>query len=141
MQDIAQPFTLPGNPPVIVGLGDPFFDVLQANSGSSPVTTGGTITFQYPSARAPASYRLALGLGAAGSPAMFIRAMQAQFVAETDFTVSFGPTSIVVTYLAQTTIPAGSTVSLQLPVNDTSGYGTLAGHALPPQALEPNPGL
>lgn len=95
-------------------MADPAFDVLQAYSGGSPVKTGGTLTFQYPPARAPVCY-----LGAA--PAFLgIPSMQADFVENVDFTVAYGATSIVVTYLAQTTIPPNSLVYLQDPLVDTS---------------------
>lgn len=137
MFDTAQTFTLPGNPPQIITWSDPFFDVVQATVGSTPLATGGTITFQYPAARAPASY-----LGASlETPALFVRAMQALLVAETDFTLAFGATSVTLTYLSGTTIPAGSILSLQLPVTNTSGQDHVRGHAIPITAIDPNLGL
>lgn len=102
------------------------FDILNAGSGQSPVAAGGTITFQYLPMRASACY------GPKAPAILTVRAMQGVYLQDQGFfTIVYGPTSIVVTWLGSTTIPANANVSIQLPLRDTSGdpvsideYGT-----------------
>lgn len=95
-------------------MADPVFDILVAGSGSTAVATGGTITFQYPTGLGPTSYWCQW-------PArMNVRALQGNYVQDTDFTIVYGPTTIVVTYNGSSTIPANVAVGLQLPRFDTS---------------------
>lgn len=104
---------------------DPPFDILYSAIDGASLTSGGTITFQYPAGRAAVCYD---GMWPAQ---MFIPEMQGMYTQDTDFTITYGPTNIVVTYLAATTVPAKSTMHLQLPVRDTSGLPTVYGTPVP----------
>lgn len=135
MFDIAQTFTLPGSPPPEVGVGDPPFDVLFAAIDGAPLATGGTITFNYLVNRGPATYALSW-------PAiMTVRSMQAVLTQDTDFTVVYGQSNITVTYLGVNSIPMQSSVTLQVPITDTSGQATVNGRVLPATAVDPNLGI
>lgn len=108
-------------------MADPAFDIVYASSGNSDVAAGGTITFQYPVQRAAASY-----IGE--SPAYLgVRYMQGIYTENVDFTVNYGGTNVVVTWLGATTIPMHKRVFLQMPLRDTSGLpvGPGLGVALP----------
>lgn len=72
---------------------------------SAAVATNGTFTVGYPTGRDSGSY--------VGTYAHKMTAMQAVFTAPTGFTVSFGTSSITITYLGTTTIPVGTQVRLQ----------------------------
>lgn len=92
------------------------FDIVytSTDSGVSPVSTGGTLTFQYPANRSVASY-----LG--GGPTLLnVRGLQGNYIQDYNFTVVLNPTNIVVTWLGATPIPVGAPVGLQIPVVDTS---------------------
>lgn len=106
-------------------MSDPTLDVITASSGPSPITAGGTITFQYPDGRARATY---IGDGA-GRPVLGVRSSQATYQPDIDFTVALNATNIVVTYLAASPIAANVPVSLQLSVRDTSGSPVAASNA------------
>jgi hypothetical protein len=96
--------------------GDPPFDILYAipDGGISPLTTGGTLTIQYPVGLGPSSYIVS-------NTVLSCRALQKQFTEGVDYTVTLNPTNITVAYLAGTPIPAGSQVALQLTRVDTTG--------------------
>jgi hypothetical protein len=105
-------------------MSDPVLDILSAFSGTTPVAAGGTITFQYPTGRARAVYM------DAGPSVMGVRSSQAIYNQDTDFTIVLGTDSVVVTFLGVIPIAAASTVTLQLPIRDTSGQPTVAGYPL-----------
>lgn len=73
---------------------------------SADVATGGTFTVGYPSGATDGNY--------AGGHKHLMTANQAKFEAPNDFTLSFGDTSITVTYNGASTLAAGQTVRLQL---------------------------
>ncbi len=81
------------------------FDVI-VHTLSAAVATSGTFTVGYPTGRSAGSYALA--------HAHKMYALGANFAAPEQFTLSFGASSITVTYLGSTTLPAGTTVRLQV---------------------------
>lgn len=74
---------------------------------SAAVASGGTITFSYPAGKDAGNYR-----GGAGHT-LIARGLMAKFSSPANFTIAFGA-SVVVTYNGATTIPAATTVSLEL---------------------------
>lgn len=86
----------------------------------SAVPSGGTITFAYPVGKDAGNYR-----GGAGHT-LIARGLMARFAYPGQFTIAFGA-SVVVTYNGATTIPAGTTVSLEL--------NSIGGVDAPPQLL------
>lgn len=74
---------------------------------SSAVASGGTITFSYPTGKDAGSYRGGYG------HSLIARGLMATFYEPASFTIAFGA-SVVVTYNGATTIPTGTTVSLEL---------------------------
>lgn len=112
-------------------MADPAFDIVTAGSGATATTAGGanTITFQYPAARASASY-------AGQGPALLgVRNSQAVYTEIADFSIAYGSTIVVTLGATVPPIAANSAVTLQLPLRDTSGEPTVYGTALP-SALE-----
>lgn len=81
---------------------------------SAAVASGGTITFAYPTGKDVGSYRGGYG------HSLVARGLMATFYEPTSFTIAFGAT-VVVTYNGATTIPAGTTVSLELKSIGVSG--------------------
>lgn len=88
------------------------FDIVRTTL-SQAVATSGTFTVSYPSGRSAGNYAGAIGHK--------MRAMMSDFTSPVGFTVAFGSSSITVTYLGSTTIPAGSNVALQLERVGTDG--------------------
>ena len=88
------------------------FEVLTTTL-SANVATGGTFTVGYPSGTTDGHFN--------GGHRHIMFANQAKFTAPEDFTLSFGDTSITVTYNGTTTLLAGTSVRMQLdrPGDDT----------------------
>lgn len=88
------------------------FDVMTTTLGAA-VATGQTITFTYPTkspARAAASY------AATGGILVAAQGMEGVFLQQAlGFSAVYGASTVVVTYLGLTTLPAGTQVSLQAP--------------------------
>lgn len=93
----------------------PIFDIVTTvPDGGASLAAGGVLTFQYPLNRSSSTYW-------GQHPArMNVRAMQANFVQDADFTVVYGAASIKVTYTGASTIPANAVCSLQIPTLDTA---------------------
>jgi hypothetical protein len=81
------------------------FDIIQT-SLSAAVVDNGTFTVSYPAGKSAATY-----VGAHGHK---MGALQSIYTAPNDFTLSFGASSITVTWLGDTTLPAGTDVNLQV---------------------------
>lgn len=73
---------------------------------SADVASAGTFTVSYPAGRSAGDYT--------GAHAHKLYAINADFSAPNNFTLSFGASSITVTYNGSTTLPSGATVRLQL---------------------------
>lgn len=112
-------------------MADPAFDIVYASTGHTPLRAGDTMTFTYPAGRALASYK-------GQWPAyMNVRASQAQYVQDTDFTIVYGLSTATVTYNGVSPIAADTSVALQLLLNDLSGAPTLQGYAIPDAVFPP----
>lgn len=70
------------------------------------VATNGTFTVAYPSGKTAADFKLGLG--------HYFTALGAVYRQPKDFTLSFGASSVTVTYKGTTTIPAGTDIYFQL---------------------------
>lgn len=81
------------------------FDIITVTAASA-VATSGTLTLPYPTSRAASSYA---GYGHKA----FVSKFQRLLSAPSDFTLTFGASNITLTYLGSTTIPVGSTVTVQ----------------------------
>jgi hypothetical protein len=81
------------------------FDIIETTL-SADVATSGTFTVSYPSGKSAGSY--------SGAVKHKMFALMTLRTSPDDFTLSFGATEITVTYLGDTTIPAGSDVKLQV---------------------------
>jgi hypothetical protein len=75
---------------------------------AAAVATNGTFTLPYPAGLNSGSFR------GAQQHTMYAEGLQALFSAPKDFTLAFGASLITVTYKGATTIPANTTVQLQL---------------------------
>jgi hypothetical protein len=75
---------------------------------SAAVSSGGTFALSYPAGTDAGTF------AGARAHKMFAAGLQAYFNAPADFTVSFGASSITVTYNGSTPIPAGTRVDVQL---------------------------
>ena len=85
------------------------FDVISAVP-SADLATNGTLVFNYPASRVKTDYAQAL-------EKMSSRGLQVDFsVGALNFSIAYGTTSATVTYLGLTSIPAGTTCTLQLPL-------------------------
>lgn len=73
---------------------------------SAAVADNGTFTVGYPAGKSAATYT--------GAHFHKMGALQSIYNAPVDFTLTFGASSITVTWLANTTLPAGATVNLQV---------------------------
>lgn len=73
---------------------------------SAAVADNGTFTVGYPAGKSAATYT--------GAHKHKMGALQSIYEAPNDFSLSFGASSITVTWLADTTLPAGTTVNLQV---------------------------
>lgn len=80
---------------------------------ASAVATSGTFTVAYPTNTNSGTYF--------GGAKHKLFALQTLYSAPTDFTLAFGASSITVTWLKSTTLPAGSAVSLQLDILGEGG--------------------
>lgn len=80
---------------------------------ASAVATSGTFTVSYPSGTNSGTYF--------GGAKHKLFALQTLYSAPTDFTLAFGASNVTVTWLKSTTLPAGSTVSLQLDILGEGG--------------------
>jgi hypothetical protein len=80
------------------------FDIVQTTL-SAAVPASGTFTVGYPTGRSAGNY--------AGTNTHKMSALQTVFTCPKDFTVSFGASSITVTYLGSTTLPINTDVTLQ----------------------------
>src|SRR5690349_10164658 len=87
---------------------------------SADVADNGTITVAYPAGTDSGTFAGTFAHQAWAS------GLQAQLKAPADFTVSFGTSSITVTYLGSTTLPKGSYVNFQFDTlgNDTRSIDT-----------------
>jgi hypothetical protein len=81
------------------------FDVLNHTLGSA-VAPAGTFTVAYPADRSAGNYT--------GAHKHKLHALGANYTAPADFTVSFGASDVTVTWGATTTLPAGTSLRLQL---------------------------
>lgn len=96
------------------------FDVMTAFPGTD-LATNGTIAFTYPTAtpaRAAASY--VSGSGAKLVAAQGFEGLFSQ--GASNFSLSYGATTVTLTYLGATTIPAGTKLQLQSPL--ANGYAS-----------------
>lgn len=85
------------------------FDVLVATP-SADLATNGTIVFNYPSGRAEADY-------AQAGESLVSHGLQTGFaVGASNFSLSYSSSSVTLTYLGATSLPAGKSLSLQLPL-------------------------
>jgi hypothetical protein len=81
------------------------FKISETATGSA-VATSGTITFSYPENTSAGSYT-------AFGHKLWVDKFQRLLSSPTDFTVAFGASTITVTYLGATSIPAGAQLSAQ----------------------------
>lgn len=72
---------------------------------SAAVATGGTFTVGYPTGRGAGSFT--------GGTRHSFHCLGADYNAPTDFTVSFGASEATITYLGETTLPAGTRIFVQ----------------------------
>lgn len=86
---------------------------------AADVATAGTMTFTYPTGNASRYAKAGEKLIVSGLQNVLAQAAGA-------FTLVYGASSVVVTYTAATTIPAGTLVTLQLPRMQKVGVSTLA---------------
>lgn len=86
------------------------FDVIETTLASA-VADSGTFTVGYPTGKSAATYT--------GAHKHKMHALQTDYDAPNDFTLTFGASSITVTWLADTPLPAGTHVWLQV-----DRYGT-----------------
>ena len=108
-------------------------DLLNAYADAA-VATNGTLTFTYPSGRSADSYAQTAG-------AVFgVPSLQALLKQGVGFTLNYGTTTVTLTYLGTTSIPAASGVALilQLPLQDTT-TPFLGGAASQPNTDPPVP--
>lgn len=95
------------------------FDIVN-HTLSAPVAQNGTFTVSYPTGKGAGSY--------AGGHKHKMAALQTVFEAPTGMTVSFGASNITVTYKGATTLPAGTSVVLELDMygsrDDNASLGT-----------------
>lgn len=98
------------------------------------VATNGTLTFTYPAGRTADSYAQTTGA------VLGVPTLQANFTQGTSFSLSYGTTTVTLTYLGTTSIPAASGVALtlQLPLQDIS-IPVLGGAASQPNTDPPVP--
>lgn len=90
------------------------FDTISLWTGLSATLTGGALTFPYPTGRVAEEYLQ--GSGAVIS----VHETQGVYTQGTDFILSYGATSVVARWRSLTTIPAGSTAIIQLPLQDAA---------------------
>jgi hypothetical protein len=95
---------------------------------SADVATNGTIDFTYPSGRAEADY-------AQSGESLVSHGLQTQFAkGASNFSLSYASSKVTLTYLGATSLPAGKTMTLQLPLaayqQITDNTGGTAGNAL-----------
>lgn len=81
------------------------FDIIQTTL-SAAVVDNGTFTVSYPTGQSAATYT--------GAHKHKMAALQSVYDAPVDFTLSFGASSITVTWKGDTTLPAGTDVTLQV---------------------------
>lgn len=81
------------------------FDIIETTL-SAAVADNGTFTVGYPAGKSAATYT--------GAHKHKMGALQSIYNAPVDFTLTFGASSITVTWLANTTLPAGTAVNLQV---------------------------
>lgn len=84
------------------------FDVINFYTSPTPTRVGGTITFPYPAARSADCY-------GDDQAVLNVPALQGNYLQDTDFTIAYTSSNIVVTWRGNT-IPASSKVSLQAPL-------------------------
>lgn len=99
------------------------FDVMTVVP-SSDLALNGTIVFTYPAGRAAASYVAGSGarLWAEGLETLFTQGAN-------NFSLSYGGSSVTLTYLGATTIPVGTVLRLQAPRVDIADLATSVGTA------------
>lgn len=99
------------------------FDVMKVVP-SSDTATNGTVTFNYPGNRTAASYVSGAGarLWAEGLETLFTQGAN-------NFSLSYGGSSVTLTYLGATTIPANTRMMLQAPRADIVDLATSVGTA------------
>lgn len=104
------------------------FDVMTLTNAAD-LATNGTMTFNYPGGRVKADYNQT-------GEKMYSRGLQAEYaVGANNFSLVYGASSVVVTYLGATSIPAGTLVTLQAPlaayqnITDSSGGAASGGLA------------
>lgn len=104
------------------------FDVMTATVGTA-LATNGTITFTYPTkspARAAASY-----VSGSGAKLVAAQGFEGNFLQQAlGFSLSYGATTVTLTYLGLTTIPVGTQLLLQAPLangylSDLAGVGVM----------------
>lgn len=78
----------------------------------SAVATSGTVTFSYPTGTSAGTF-------AAYGHKMWVDKFQRLLTSPSDFTVSFGTSSITVTYAGSTSIPAGARLNAQFNIEGT----------------------
>jgi len=92
------------------------FDVMEVTLGAA-LANGGTQAFTYPTAspaRAAASYK-----SASGAKLVASRGFQGNFAqGASNFSLVYGASTVTLTYLGSTTIPAGTKLTLQAPLID-----------------------
>lgn len=91
------------------------FDTITVTPGAA-VANGGTVVFTYPTTspvRAAASYKAASGakLAARGLQTVFTQGAS-------NFSLSYSTTTVTLTYLGATSLPAGKQLTLQIPLAD-----------------------
>ncbi len=108
-------------------------DLLNAYADTA-VATNGTLTFTYQSGRTADSYAQTVGA------VLGVPTLQANFQQGAGFSLSYGTTTVTLTYLGTTTIPAkpGAALTLQLPLQDVS-QPFLGGAASQPNTDAPVP--
>lgn len=86
------------------------FDVITVTP-SADVATNGTVTFNYPAGRVKTDYAQNAG------EILISHGLQTQFADQAGgFSIVYGTSSAVLTYLGSTNLPAGKSMTLQLPV-------------------------
>lgn len=99
------------------------FDVMTVVP-SSDVATNGTVVFTYPGSRSAASYVTASGarLWSEGLETLFTQGAS-------NFSLSYGGSTVTLTYLGATTIPVGTVLRLQAPRVDIADLAVSVGTA------------
>lgn len=100
----------------------PKFDLITVTPAAA-VAINGTVTFTYPTTspvRAAASYKAASGatLAAKGLQKTFVQGAS-------NFSLVYGASSVVLTYLGATSLPAGKSLTIQIPLADYEDIGLL----------------